>query len=136
MQSKDFRIGNLVNLYGGGDDNFTKPTRKRYLGVIKSVSDGFISWNELEKKPKFYHESFEPIHLKEEWLLKLGFVRTFHGWFKNSIVLELDKNLNIRFEYHNGEIFTFKIITFVHELQNLYFVLTGKELELKHEPKP
>jgi len=25
---------------------------------------------------------------------------------------------------------------FVHQLQNLYFALTGEELELKHESKP
>jgi hypothetical protein len=126
MQSKDFRLGNYAMETINTTDN--------RVVVINKIYDSFFCWHPWTNNG--FHVSIRGIILKEEWMLKLGFVRTFHGWFKNGVVLELDKNLNIRFEYHNGDIFTSKIITFVHQLQNLYFALTGEELELKHESKP
>jgi hypothetical protein len=76
----------------------------------------------------------KPIPLTEEWLLKFGFsldegitirVSEFN-WFSLS-------NLNIGYFYsvNGGEYLIGKPIKYVHQLQNLYFALTGNELTLK-----
>jgi len=67
----------------------------------------------------------QPIPLTEEWLLKFGytkisnssFMNSGHGiWICNNLFM-CDKNgINLKH---------------VHQLQNLYFALTGEELEIK-----
>jgi hypothetical protein len=71
----------------------------------------------------------EPIQLTEEWLLKFG----FENWDKNKWV---DSNSVLTIS-KNDDNFSCLInqrdvdILYVHQLQNLYFALTGKELTLK-----
>jgi hypothetical protein len=71
-------------------------------------------------------EVFKPILLTEEWLLKLGF------WTISAVVddgmryvagFELWKCNDLWLCNKNGV-----VIKSVHQLQNLYFALTGKEL--------
>lgn len=75
---------------------------------------------------------FKPIPLTEEWLLKMGF---------DEIDIEENKN-NVRVFHLNGiycntlyGVYYYshllKQIKHVHQLQNLYFALTGEELEVK-----
>jgi hypothetical protein len=72
----------------------------------------------------------KPIPLTEEWLLKFGFERR---QIKDLISYTLPKlelyqyasnNNKIFFEYADGEV----ELKYVHQLQNLYFALTGEEL--------
>ncbi len=130
-QSKDFRIGNLVKY-----DN--------RIFEIDSISDvfptlntaefgiGVVGWNDLCLIP-----------LTSELLVKYGFVFTNgnnkYGWY-----LEISKNrtlcwchskeISMEFDYDdhdfNGTLFDFNC-EYIHQLQNLYFVLTNKELTLK-----
>lgn len=74
-------------------------------------------------------EDMKPIPLTEEWLVKFGFengeLLVFEGYvlfkkFPDIITLEIDGN---RMPLHG-----FK---YVHQLQNLYFALTGEELTIK-----
>lgn len=70
-----------------------------------------------------------PIALTEEWMLKLGFKLCLNQeWLlcKGALCLNLGNN-NI-WEY-GGKVLTGPI--YVHQLQNLYFALTGQELEIK-----
>ena len=70
---------------------------------------------------------FEPIPLTEEWLLKFGFeVYKFDHKenqyrFKDRLIVIRD---NLFYDYGTGV-----IIKHVHQLQNLYFALTGEELK-------
>lgn len=119
MKANELRIGNLV----------------------------FLSW---EKEPEYkgyrrYEFSFDLIHsvkhlhpipLTEEWLLKFGFQARYtighsaqyyinenpvtHDWMLSILWLEGD---DCPF-YKNGH----HKIKYVHQLQNLYFALTGEEL--------
>lgn len=96
----------------------------------------------------------KPISLTEEWLLKFGFkiydceidyieyCKEFNkGSYKVMICNDggINNKYNEPFYYliegqENGFIQSFKqIIKSVHQLQNLYFALTGKELTLKNE---
>lgn len=77
----------------------------------------------------------EPILLTEEWLLKFGFDEgsdiVGECYFINEFtpsdvtIYRIDGDLY----YMNGS--TPIIISYVHQLQNLYFALTGEELTVK-----
>lgn len=80
-----------------------------------------------------------PIPLTEEWLEKLGFKKnqqrvgtagaecvpfdyTVDGWHRSDIVI---KDFQLAYPIFNVE------LQYVHQLQNLYFALTGEELTIK-----
>jgi len=75
----------------------------------------------------------DPIPLTEEWLLKFGFENLsltpkFDGSKCNfTFYWEVDE-IVLRENYE--DIFITRI-SYVHQLQNLYFALTGEELEIK-----
>ena len=91
-----------------------------------------------------YPDGLQPIPLTEEWLQKFGFENE-----KNIMNLRISEDLYLIFtksntdkivfiesfeENHNGRIETTSIFppcNYVHQLQNLYFSLTGEELTLK-----
>ena len=71
---------------------------------------------------------FTPIPLTEEWLLKFGFeyydtVKP-KGYWLNGVCIEKIDSMLIEFKNGIG-------LKHVHQLQNLYFALTNKELTLK-----
>ena len=108
MKANELRIGNYVNTKNG----------------IKKVSDIGIDYDCF-----FTQDHVKPIPLKEEWLLKFGFVWKNHGLRKDYFCIR---------EYGGGyafflsnESFNFKIeLNNVHQLQNIYFALTNNELTL------
>lgn len=73
---------------------------------------------------------FNPIPLTKEWLLKFGFDKKFN---KGKITVIPNGRLN----YENGRTYfnSWTIMEkqpeYVHQLQNLYFALTGEELTVK-----
>jgi len=81
-------------------------------------------------------EPYQPIQLTEEWLLKFGFellCRKSPDGYKDTIfsmqkpywtLMQLDKGWGVQFWQGNK-------LEYVHQLQNLYFALTGEELEMK-----
>lgn len=78
-----------------------------------------------------YNEThFVPIPLTEEWLLKFGFEdRNILGFFsKDSFTIHFGQKL----VFYKGDrvLKNFDNLEFVHQLQNLFFVLTGEELIL------
>ena len=80
-------------------------------------------------------DMFEPIPLTEEWLLKLGFnnrASNEYGIKCGSCWMSLN-NPNDMGEWQNYYCWTFDRFKFVelkyvHQLQSLYFALTGEEL--------
>jgi hypothetical protein len=74
---------------------------------------------------------FEPIPLTEEWLLKFGFEWKNHGLHKdNWVIRQFGGDWTI---FLSNEKYNFDIkLCYVHQLQNLYFALTGEELK-QHE---
>lgn len=73
-------------------------------------------------------ETCKPIPLTEEWLLKFGFEEYMDGLRLNSIVIRLEKSELWYVSKHN---IVLNKIRYVHQLQNLYFALTGEELTVK-----
>ena len=71
-----------------------------------------------------------PIPLTEEWFLKFGFDEIIVEGYP---IYQSDKGFMV--EYYKDEsvflILDFEVrIKYVHQLQNLYFTLTGEELEI------
>ena len=83
----------------------------------------------------------EPIPLTEEWLEKLGLTKStldndfepnepkWYSWIKGAFNLEIQENGEIWFEVYSHYIH----VKWVHQLQNLYFALTGEELTLQEK---
>jgi hypothetical protein len=84
--------------------------------------------------------SYSAIPLTEEWLIKFGFVKEKHGWF---VLKRGSKKTNNLKMFHIASLDGFSYKTkgcmmsgykgseSVHQLQNLYFALTGEEIEIK-----
>jgi len=116
MEAKELRITNLVLL----DGNIIE------IGITHLMNFSFWERNEQELHPT----RWEPIPLTEEWLLKFGFVKELDSFYR--------KNKSSMIEvcfYDNGSIVAsqsvcLSYIKYVHNIQNLYFALTGEELTL------
>lgn len=96
------------------------------------IGNWFIQYDEPEEfDGDFYHLSdIKFIPLTEEWLLKFGFECVFtnddHHYYLESIDLSLDRS------YQPFGIGKYKLkFEYVHQLQILYFALTGEELTIK-----
>jgi hypothetical protein len=120
MQSKDLRIGNMILI------------NERVYGCVS----GTINEIALEEiSPKKVNE-WKPIFLNENWLKNFGAKKFNHAFLIDRFRLiprpeygfftVVDKETNVYISK----------VEFLHEWQNLYFALNGKELELKHESKP
>jgi hypothetical protein len=115
MKENELRIGNWIK-YEGNEIQLTK--QKFKLSVFTLGLD----------------ELHEPIPLTEEWLIKFGledkeFKGTYHFVF-------FDEPLQIYKSYGIWRIMFYRInrikdLRYVHQLQNLYFALTGTELKVK-----
>ncbi len=67
---------------------------------------------------------YEPIHITEEWLFKLGFNK-FKGDNYDFWLGDFETACDMKIWFWKG---TQIKIQYVHQLQNLYFALTGSEL--------
>ena len=77
----------------------------------------------------------KPIPLTEERLLKFGFKKTENGWLRLEICNDWSylywerlAGFSLSVDKHG---ISLPYIKYVHQLQNLYFALTGEELILK-----
>ena len=117
MKGSELRIGNY---YMFADYNGIVARKVR---EIKSNEFGLIGDYDGTN-----YEICKPIRLTEEWLLKFGF-------YKNDELFTIEWNefsFSI-FDFDNGKFainnsFNYVDINYVHQLQNLYFALTGEEL--------
>ena len=140
MKPQDLRIGNYV---------YYENTTHIISGIM---GNKIYSWWVKDGKPVIEYEQkdiggaqvenpymdvidrHEPIPLTEEWLVKFGIELNFEElesgfkllyWVKGAFNLEIDKDGKIYFEVYSHYI----EVKYVHQLQNLYFALTGEELK-------
>ena len=123
MKATELRIGNYYQYAGNGGIVYTQ------VQAIKYNQFGLLS--------DFDGTNFEickPIQLTEEWLLKFGFELINNEFFRSrnsEICLFWTANKNkIIPEYNEKRLITGYDFKHVHQLQNLYFALTGEELTL------
>jgi hypothetical protein len=115
MRANELRIGNLV-----------KHIDKDSVFTVKGIDLlGIDCENDIESMYSSY-EMLYHVKLTEEWLLKFGFIKSSdNNYYKG------DKfTIYNRFENFGliGGLLSWKEFKYVHQLQNLYFALTGKEL--------
>lgn len=124
IAANEFRIGNLINNY--------------YKG-IEVVSVGTL--NMLEQyNPNEHQQIFKPIPLTEEILLKCGFKVSNTYWIElNGGTHHIDLHCINKVYYpilvqepemssEEAQVINLHKIQYLHQLQNLYFALTGEEL--------
>lgn len=124
IPQNELRIGNWVNSYG---------------------QDHTIGTYSLS-----YNETLDPIPITEDWLIRLDFEEydalfrddqaypVWHDSSKSFIITGFDLDTDAPFynlvvtndDMTNSHCIGTEI-SYIHQLQNLYFALTGKELELK-----
>jgi hypothetical protein len=107
MKANELRIGNLV--YDTKGD----------VNIINLEAMTYICKESLNQ--------VKPIPLTDEWLLKFGFEKDGTWFTKSGFGISID---NLKWQM-KGYIATFDKCLYVHQLQNLYFALTGKELTFK-----
>ena len=115
LQSKDFRIGNFIRFNN-------KPQRIIFADIE------YMEYNQFHKNAI---GEILPIEITKRWLEDLGGILNHEDdsyIFKHFAVSVNEKSEALMF-FKDEEIAEFN---YIHELQNLYFALTGEELELKN----
>lgn len=137
MKANELRIGNYV--YG------------KEIETVKAIGIEEYIW--FDYKRNLLVEHCQPIPITEEWLEKFG----FKAWDDKKTIYTLERDIDkynnacfrswlqldkLVFDYIQNEIHPTESIfddkniirlgiKYVHQLQNLYFALTGEELIIK-----
>lgn len=123
MKATELRIGNYYNFVG---------LTGTELQEVKA--NFFSSLDDYGMELNGYHQ---PTPLTEKWLADFGFEKVVHASWATGQKVEYDVWALGEFTYNdiqkawwvNGKILTVQP-KYVHQLQNLYFALTGEELTL------
>lgn len=119
MEAKNLRIGNLYQAKSPEKKKYEQPYRLCSFSICQAVN------NEIKLKG---------IPLTNDYLKRLGFTEFDSGAFalENSIyTVEFIRN-HWHLLYRSNHVIA-QPFRYVHDLQNLFFALTGTELELKTE---
>lgn len=122
MKGTDLRIGNLIYDFGDGEGQ-----------VLAIDKDGYVltTANDVPQPA----ETFTGIPLTEDWLIKFGFEKiksdyeeaeTYNFSFELLYFNMANQSTKI-----NGRSCLSYVPEYVHQLQNLVFVLIGTELTIK-----
>lgn len=142
MEAKNLRIGNLVGiqetaLHADGCNHLEAIFEIEELKKDVAQFKGFHAGE--------YYKDLKPIELNEAWLKLYGW-KTYaessvcKGWAIGENPITHDYLLTLTWMknedgtlaecfYKNGHF----VVKYFHQLQNLFFAITGTELELKHE---
>lgn len=128
MKANELRIGNFIELpgIGGGGEKIAGGLAYQAVAV-----NSLIIQIAEEKGDDFAGRA---IPLTEEWLLRFGFQKVNHitngvFYFHKLIKISVYPNGMVELRGSAG----WAKVLYVHQLQNLYFALTGEELELKEK---
>ena len=112
MKANELRIGNLV--LSQWENNKIHKVRGQDIFDLEQGIDS---------------NSFQPIPLTEEWLLKFGFNKGKfnYKWQYGNFIYDQKLKLWVWFGVQIHDY----LIENVHQLQNLYFALTAQELTIK-----
>ena len=107
-----------------------------YVFDEEPVQFSFSDMKDLE-----FEEGYigDPIPLTEEWLVKFGFEKEgdwayyVDYYYKDYVVYIFNDNSQpkMHLDYRGGEQIELGGVDYVHQLQNLYFSLTGEEIKIK-----
>lgn len=138
MKAEELRIGNFLPMEEFLNGN-------NYC-IVKEISEGKIKTICPNNQITGVIYEPKPISLTKEWLVNFGFTGDFAEYEKDGINLDCEytdkgewnlflKGNNIKPVESKNEYVCHYIpkieLKYVHQLQNLYFALIGKELEIK-----
>lgn len=144
MKASDYRIGNCINRKYS--DNTIETERISVYDLLNYEKKEYSSNNLVEWL------AISPIRINEDWLITNGFeLMIYNGLIKSYSIectppnYKTKMHLVIRFNeikgtefsvywYHltkSGDMHGFEHIEHIHNIQNLYLSLSGKELEIK-----
>lgn len=112
MNANELRIGNLVY-------RTNKLTKEKIL--IELTASDIL---DVSANGEMSYFIYKTIPLTEEWLFEFGFLNFGYRYSKPELKLDIIKGDG----YYLSNVS--KEIEYVHKLQNLYFALTNKELEI------
>tara|TARA_A100000171_G_C2016181_1_gene88841 strand:+ start:214 stop:558 length:345 start_codon:yes stop_codon:yes gene_type:complete len=113
MKASELRVGNYFL------------TKNKSIKQVKEIHENTIVWYSEHMKHHINFIDIEPIQLTEQWLLDFGVKKLERGYAFGFKTPELVvKNLWMEFNLD---------IKYVHQLQNLFFALTGEELTIKEK---
>jgi hypothetical protein len=118
IKANELRIGNKVDYYGN-------------IVTINYINDTDVGFSDYVPFDYPLLDEINPIPITDEWLVRLGFEEDGPEWYWLSVK---DKLTSIGYSYSiKRQVIDFCeieiTITHVHQLQNLYFALTGEELK-------
>ena len=142
MKANELRIGNLVTINNEEHHAKIKSIPLIICGIekLRSEEGAKILLNYPKEQeniviPAFsqFEQFINPIELSDEFMTIFGFKETFMGiysiWefddFGRSFNVTQDSN-GFSFQIHGD----WKEIKYVHELQNIHFIMTGEELAM------
>lgn len=127
MEASELRINNYVEYNEEIDDVFS-------LG-------GWSTEINLNNQNVTDVRDIKPIPLTEEWLLKLGFEENKeNNWFSISggseaipvlVRIWAKDRIQVYYHWNYKQMNHIGYVNHVHQLQNLYYALTGSELTIK-----
>jgi len=127
MNVKELRIGNLIEISDYSDVIFEieeieySNYKIDYRVLAKGYNGDWVNKDWVNNV-----ESVIPIPLTNDWMIKFGFELFPWGFVKNKLRISFNSKTEFRYISDNISI----QIKSVHQLQNLYFALTGDELTL------
>ncbi len=147
MEARELRIGNFfycIDRSGNVHLPITSIVFKACsVGTtgVKAILSHQIEAQEAEYK-FIRHSNTSPIPLTEEWLIKMGFNTEYNAGYIGidvactDFVLATPENKTdggdgFRWLYNQGGVYLLTPLKYVHQLQNLFFSLTGEELTIK-----
>ena len=143
MKATELRIGNYITgcFYSyEGDEDEEKTELCKVVGIDNVGFSEYPIWVEgLENTGNEVYNDFEPIPLTEDYLLKFGFnyIRNVNEYHNRKInegayyLKPVGDVYNHWYLYHKTKMIT-ENIQHVHQLQNIYFALTGEELTINN----
>jgi len=129
MKANELKLGNTVK------DSFGQ------IGNVINLSAKSVSVKHPYSVLKTSYSGIKPVEISEEWLANFGF-KYNKGWFKAFGIdeeMQVDENyVYVRQTNTDLTVECFMIpyeIQYVHQLQNLYYALNCRELELVNSEK-
>lgn len=125
MKANELRIGNWIS---------TSFLDEERLMIISEIGEFNVVCENKETDAQCGFKVIYPIPLTEEWLAKFGVKwidETGYGWIDGNYHFKAKKFKNGRIDiWINSNLVNNRKTKYVHQLQNLYFALTGEELKI------
>lgn len=122
MKANELRIGNYISRLDLGSGT---PRTEQILELLakRAVTTGPCRVIVL-------YEDLQPIPLTEEWLIKFGLKHSGNGFYIHIPSLIEMCNIGDKYFYSGLKGVSIGNIYYIHQLQNLFFALTGEELKI------